>query len=198
MLVAATGMQPSGGVSQEGWERERKIHRVQPCVTNDFSATTTQCFVTGPRHASPSVQSPPLQQCPEVSRAAQTRRSRPQCNNRGSNHSGVHVPGSDSRIEQEARGHNPNSSPVGPHAKRQTDVELGSGQHSVCTGGSMIGFLHWSNTPTAPGDIAGRDEFCCPGIVISDPRRKRDATHGGSLGKAEANRLVCLSDSQSC
>ena len=83
---------------------------------------------------------------------------------------------------------------MGPDANRQTDVELGRGQHSVPTG-PVDWFLHYPNTLTAPRDIAGRDEFCCPGTV---PRRKGDATHCRSLGKAELGLPVRLTIVFSC
>ena len=44
--VAAAGPQPYGGVSQELWQRETKVHRVH-LVSNGFSATTTRCPVRG-------------------------------------------------------------------------------------------------------------------------------------------------------
>ena len=48
--------------------------------------------------------------------------------------------------------------------------------------------LHWPNTPTAPGDIAGRDANSCPGTVISyrDAREMRRTVGGRAKQKQTA------------
>ena len=152
-----------------------------------FLSVDNPVLCQGPSDASSSVQSPPLQQCPEVSLATQTRRSRAQFQNRRIGLVFEQVASAHSRgffsllthalVEQEDREPNSNFSLVGIHADSQTDAELGRGQHSVSRGPHEL--VHWPNTPTTPEKLARNSDLLA--------RWKRDATQSGSLGKAEAN-----------
>ena len=122
--------QPEESLKKGGNERQ-KVHRVHPA-----SRTISQC---PPPSSLSGVISRVVIQCPGVTdktlmTTAHQPRDRTRLPTVASNHSGVHFPGSDARIEQEDRTQTSNSSPAGSHAIRKTDVELGKRPHSVSTG----------------------------------------------------------------
>ena len=166
------------GVSQEGWQRETKVHRVLP-VSRPMSQR--------PRALSGAISCVAISTLATAAAmsgglAGRTRRLRPQVNDLGIGPVFQQLRAiifgysflAYTRVEQKDREPNSDSSPVGPHANSQTDAELGRGQQSVSTGaGDRL--LHWPNTPTASGDTARRGEFCWPGTVITnrDERERR-------------------------
>ena len=101
-----------------------------------------------------------------------------------SHHPGVHFSDSDSRAEQEARDQTSNPSSLGSRARRKTNAELGRRKHSVATRPSDW-LTQWPDFPTAPGDVAGCDEFRCPGTVISsrDGKEMQSMVNGPSRKK---------------
>ena len=113
--MAATGLQPSGGVFQEGWQCETKVHRVHS-VSRAISLSRQPSTLSG---AVPRVVISTLATAAAMS-GGLAWTGQPKV---ASNRLGAPFPGSDPRFEQEHREHNSNSPPVGSHANCQTDVE---------------------------------------------------------------------------
>ena len=178
--AAAAGLQSSRGVSQAGRQRETKSTSRALCVSNDFSASTTQCFV----------------------RRSLTRRhryTRNRCSNVGRSREWHRRHAHEQRASI-AGSHRSNPSSLGSHAKRKTNADLGRGQHPVATRPNDW-LIRRPNTPTAPGDFAGCDEFCSPGTGISSrdgEEMRRTVEENGPSRKKPHGQSARLASVVSC
>ena len=163
--------------------RQKRLAR-SPCVSDDFLSVDNPVLHQGSSHASSSVRSRPLRHRHLAHEHRAPTAVSVRSSNSGEQSSCCTNFLAQTRVEQEARDHISNSSPVGSHAKSETNAELCRRQHSVATR-PYDWFLLWPNAPRAPGDIAGRDEFCCPRTLVA-------ATHCGRMGQTETNCLFSV------